>query len=132
MLPLTAVMIRGRHRGLPIALDRAVLLPSDLEEVNDFRAPTRTSTEFADGQAPKHQPGPLRRIMSMLPVPGPVPTGHHHRRRRRTSNESQDNPAATGVGVADEPDHEGSSSSTERKDKERAVDDLVETVPKAQ
>ncbi|GAA5896526.1 uncharacterized protein JCM6883_006933 [Sporobolomyces salmoneus] len=30
-LVLIALMIRGRHRGLPIAIDRAVLLPSDLE-----------------------------------------------------------------------------------------------------
>ncbi|KAL8631258.1 hypothetical protein Q9189_003022 [Teloschistes chrysophthalmus] len=28
-LVLCAVMIRGRHRGLPVAIDRAVLLPSD-------------------------------------------------------------------------------------------------------
>ncbi|GAA5951506.1 hypothetical protein JCM21900_001587 [Sporobolomyces salmonicolor] len=31
-LIVLAVMIRGRHRGLPIAIDRAVLLPSDLEK----------------------------------------------------------------------------------------------------
>ncbi|KAH9950694.1 TrkH-domain-containing protein [Amylocystis lapponica] len=30
-LILCAVMIRGRHRGLPVALDRAVLLPKDLQ-----------------------------------------------------------------------------------------------------
>jgi hypothetical protein len=30
-LVLIAVMIRGRHRGLPVAIDRAVLLPRDLE-----------------------------------------------------------------------------------------------------
>lgn len=31
-------MIRGRHRGLPIAIDRAVLLPSDLEKHGDDTA----------------------------------------------------------------------------------------------
>ncbi|BGP04531.1 hypothetical protein JCM10049v2_000333 [Rhodotorula toruloides] len=31
-LIVCAVMLRGRHRGLPIAIDRAVLLPSDLEK----------------------------------------------------------------------------------------------------
>ncbi|GAA5889942.1 hypothetical protein JCM5296_003656 [Sporobolomyces johnsonii] len=31
-LIIIAVMIRGRHRGLPIAIDRAVLLPSDLQK----------------------------------------------------------------------------------------------------
>ncbi|EPQ26710.1 uncharacterized protein PFL1_05689 [Pseudozyma flocculosa PF-1] len=30
-LIVIAVMIRGRHRGLPVAIDRAVLLPSDVE-----------------------------------------------------------------------------------------------------
>ena len=28
-LAVSAVMIRGRHRGLPVALDRAVLMPSE-------------------------------------------------------------------------------------------------------
>lgn len=31
-LILCAVMIRGRHRGLPVALDRAVLLPHEFEK----------------------------------------------------------------------------------------------------
>ncbi|PWN87902.1 hypothetical protein FA10DRAFT_234060, partial [Acaromyces ingoldii] len=30
-LVVIAVMLRGRHRGLPVAIDRAILLPSDLE-----------------------------------------------------------------------------------------------------
>jgi Trk-type K+ transport system membrane component len=30
-LILCAVMIRGRHRGLPVAIDKAVLLPQDNE-----------------------------------------------------------------------------------------------------
>jgi hypothetical protein len=37
-------MIRGRHRGLPIAIDRAVLLPSDLEKHGDDTA-TATSVD---------------------------------------------------------------------------------------
>ncbi|BGP12490.1 hypothetical protein JCM10213_005472 [Rhodosporidiobolus nylandii] len=37
-LIVIAVMIRGRHRGLPIAIDRAVLLPSDLEKHMDDTA----------------------------------------------------------------------------------------------
>jgi Trk-type K+ transport system membrane component len=28
-LVLCAVMIRGRHRGLPVAIDKAIMLPSD-------------------------------------------------------------------------------------------------------
>ncbi|CDU22329.1 related to potassium transporter TRK-1 [Sporisorium scitamineum] len=31
-LVVCAVMIRGRHRGLPVAIDRAILLPSELEQ----------------------------------------------------------------------------------------------------
>jgi hypothetical protein len=27
-----AVLIRGRHRGLPVAIDRAILLPAELKE----------------------------------------------------------------------------------------------------
>lgn len=33
-LVLCAVMIRGRHRGLPVAIDRSILLPSDLEALH--------------------------------------------------------------------------------------------------
>lgn len=40
-------MIRGRHRGLPIAIDRAVLLPSDLQKHGDDTA-TRTSVDTGD------------------------------------------------------------------------------------
>jgi Cation transport protein len=35
---LIAVMIRGRHRGLPMAIDRAVLLPRDIERHDSTRA----------------------------------------------------------------------------------------------
>lgn len=29
------VMLRGRHRGLPNAIDRSVMLPDDLDDVAD-------------------------------------------------------------------------------------------------
>lgn len=32
-LVVVAVMIRGRHRGLPNAIDRAILLPEDLDDL---------------------------------------------------------------------------------------------------
>ena len=32
-LILCAVMLRGRHRGLPIAIDRAVLLPDERQDL---------------------------------------------------------------------------------------------------
>lgn len=28
-------MLRGRHRSLPVAIDRAILLPSEFEKTND-------------------------------------------------------------------------------------------------
>jgi hypothetical protein len=34
-LCVLAVMIRGRHRGLPFSIDRAVLLPAALERFAD-------------------------------------------------------------------------------------------------
>ncbi|KAK4058039.1 hypothetical protein OIO90_000778 [Microbotryomycetes sp. JL221] len=40
-LVLCAIMIRGRHRGLPIAIDRAVLLPSELSKLGDETTLTR-------------------------------------------------------------------------------------------
>jgi len=50
-LVLCAVMIRGRHRGLPLAIDRAVMLP-DLEG-DDSRSFGRTATgaSNANGRA---------------------------------------------------------------------------------
>ncbi|BGP21433.1 hypothetical protein JCM10295v2_000308 [Rhodotorula toruloides] len=47
-LIVCAVMLRGRHRGLPIAIDRAVLLPSDLEKHGDDTM-TINSNEYAPG-----------------------------------------------------------------------------------
>jgi len=41
-LVLCAVMIRGRHRGLPLAIDRAVMLPN--LEGDDSRSFGRTAT----------------------------------------------------------------------------------------
>ncbi|GAA5981465.1 hypothetical protein JCM5350_004077 [Sporobolomyces pararoseus] len=34
-LVLIATMVRGRHRGLPVAIDRSILLPSELEEAQE-------------------------------------------------------------------------------------------------
>lgn len=46
-LVVIAVMLRGRHRGLPVAIDRAVLLPSELEAEDD--AQERAYTIDEDG-----------------------------------------------------------------------------------
>jgi Trk-type K+ transport system membrane component len=34
-LILCAVMLRGRHRGLPLAIDRAIMLKSELERAEE-------------------------------------------------------------------------------------------------
>ncbi|KAL1746659.1 cation transport protein-domain-containing protein [Schizophyllum fasciatum] len=46
-LILCAVMLRGRHRGLPVAIDRAVMLPNEFkirDQVEDARSMRRTLT----------------------------------------------------------------------------------------
>ncbi|TRM69077.1 cation transport protein-domain-containing protein [Schizophyllum amplum] len=46
-LILCVVMLRGRHRGLPVAIDRAVMLPNEFkvrDEVEDARSMRRTLT----------------------------------------------------------------------------------------
>lgn len=35
-LVVIAVMLRGRHRGLPVAIDRAVLLPGELDDQGEW------------------------------------------------------------------------------------------------
>lgn len=62
-LIVCAVMIRGRHRGLPGAIDRAIMLPSELhayDESHDVRSLEPTSTMGA-----MSQPGSLARTSSM-------------------------------------------------------------------
>ncbi|TIA73200.1 hypothetical protein E3P92_00492 [Wallemia ichthyophaga] len=44
-LLLIVVMIRGRHRGLPNAIDRAVLLPSDVQETDQQMADQQSQAE---------------------------------------------------------------------------------------
>lgn len=50
-LVLVAVMVRGRHRGLPVAIDRAVCLPCgrlDEEEEEDGRVRGRVEGRCGD------------------------------------------------------------------------------------
>jgi hypothetical protein len=42
-LVLCAVMIRGRHRGLPLSLDRAIMLPNELLKSKDDNKEGTTS-----------------------------------------------------------------------------------------
>lgn len=51
-LILCAVMIRGRHRGLPVAIDRAVLLPGEhLAAAEEEDAQIRMDRTMSRGQA---------------------------------------------------------------------------------
>lgn len=51
-LVIIAVMIRGRHRGLPVAIDRAIVLPSEYnkstEKFNREPLPTRSQPASED------------------------------------------------------------------------------------
>ncbi|KIY46038.1 TrkH-domain-containing protein [Fistulina hepatica ATCC 64428] len=46
-LVMCAVMIRGRHRGLPVAIDRAVLLPQEFKWWMSTQGPTSSGAEGA-------------------------------------------------------------------------------------
>jgi len=48
---MCAVMIRGRHRGLPVALDRAVMLPHEFRRPSDSEAPLESDGSRDEVQA---------------------------------------------------------------------------------
>lgn len=91
-LIIIAMMIRGRHRGLPYALDRAILLPSEglqrKEAAEDARRARRASS-FAEATRPSMSRDghgatterPERAVASGLLAPGPtrdVPIASRH------------------------------------------------------
>lgn len=52
-------MLRGRHRGLPVALDRAVMLPQEFkrsESVSIVQPPTPANTESQMNDEPRGTP----------------------------------------------------------------------------
>ncbi|KAJ3572113.1 hypothetical protein NP233_g3294 [Leucocoprinus birnbaumii] len=59
-LVICAVILRGRHRGLPVAIDRAILLPSDLEHTDEDEVPLETShhTQTSQGVGTSYNPHP--------------------------------------------------------------------------
>jgi potassium uptake Trk family protein len=42
------VMLRGRHRGLPVAIDRAIMLPSEFEKTDDEAPPPVTQSPHSE------------------------------------------------------------------------------------
>lgn len=76
-LVVCAVMLRGRHRGLPVAIDRAILLPAEVEledAVNDDRSQddawdrdgtfVADTDADADAVAPRNSPNVVNRRRS--------------------------------------------------------------------
>ncbi|WVQ97343.1 hypothetical protein IAU59_004454 [Kwoniella sp. CBS 9459] len=96
-LVLIAVMLRGRHRGLPVAIDRAVMLPKDFtaaeetafEEERSRRASRRGSMMFTDdvftatrrSSVGAQSFNGMSSAREISPIAGPhtaLPGQHHH------------------------------------------------------
>ncbi|RDW88219.1 potassium transport protein TRK1 [Coleophoma cylindrospora] len=110
-LVIIAMQIRGRHRGLPYELDRAILLPSENlhqkeKEDAEARAKRRTSTANLDGEedAPyasgalrdhrrsmsaSHKQGKAQNLLGTLLHPGPTIPNQFRQHRPTTSTDSQ-------------------------------------------
>ncbi|CED82456.1 -domain-containing protein [Phaffia rhodozyma] len=72
-LVVCAVMIRGRHRGLPVAIDRAVMLPNEFAEEDAEVAEEERSRQSRRGSTYSFRQGPMD-----------VSYGHVHNRRAST------------------------------------------------
>lgn len=127
-LIIIAMQIRGRHRGLPYELDRAILLPSESlhqREMEDEAARHRrssfgtttgggeeldTATTYASGRddGPKGIRGKARQgsnFLSSMLHPGPSMVPRHHRpsmvkRESSTREGAGDNSGFNGGGVS--------------------------------
>ncbi|KAF3392760.1 Low-affinity potassium transport protein [Penicillium rolfsii] len=89
-LVIIAMQIRGRHRGLPYALDRAVLLPSDAlnrtEAADTERRMRRRASNLSGGESFARQ---RTRTFSQSQADGALSTGHE-------SHDWQTHPAQNG------------------------------------
>lgn len=61
-LIICVVMLRGRHRGLPVALDREIVFP----------------TEFADKASEKEKEMKMKRCIEAVPAATPSPSAPLH------------------------------------------------------
>ncbi|GAA5827392.1 hypothetical protein JCM5353_001456 [Sporobolomyces roseus] len=52
-LILIAIMLRGRHRGLPVAIDRSILLPFDLSREQSFSLHSNPNQQAVDDLLPR-------------------------------------------------------------------------------
>lgn len=78
-LIVCAVMIRGRHRGLPVAIDRAVMYPREYENQDYGEGEeTDSDSENEDDKSQTHTHRP--RVLSIITEPVPALERHLHRR----------------------------------------------------
>ncbi|KAJ3542209.1 hypothetical protein NMY22_g3597 [Coprinellus aureogranulatus] len=84
-LVFCAVMIRGRHRGLPVAIDRAVMFPREFQNQDDQDQETDSDSEHEDAESRRTS----ARVLSIITEPVPALEPHLHRRRlHRKSQQS--------------------------------------------
>lgn len=102
-LIIIAMEIRGRHRGLPYGLDRAVILPSESRFKNVVDSEVQSTTDFPRTNTGASRPGSNHgqgrsmsrdrnsRIITKMLHPGPVvpPNVVHSHHRRTTSSGSE-------------------------------------------
>lgn len=72
-------MIRGRHRILPVAIDRAVMLPSELQrqlDQNPYSDKISTSSADRAPQDDNLETRSTRRQSASQSTPGDVPPDH--------------------------------------------------------
>ena len=72
-------MIRGRHRGLPAAIDRAVMLPAELQKTDDLIRESRSQLPINDEGARATTWG-----LSTLPRNSSLQASSLHQRVRTT------------------------------------------------
>ncbi|KAJ8516990.1 hypothetical protein ONZ45_g5757 [Pleurotus djamor] len=69
-LIIIVIMVRGRHRGLPLAVDRAIMLPTELNRQKEKAAAAATATVTANANANATSSGP-----NVSAPDGPDPSG---------------------------------------------------------
>ncbi|KAF8320327.1 TrkH-domain-containing protein [Clavulina sp. PMI_390] len=73
-LILCAVMIRGRHRGLPVAIDRAVMLPHEFRDVANLTLDAHTRTDGGETTLADNEKVHIRRTSERVGLAiGPAP-----------------------------------------------------------
>ncbi|KAL1302898.1 hypothetical protein AAFC00_003223 [Neodothiora populina] len=114
-LIIIAMMIRGRHRGLPYALDRAILLPSDNLRIAEEEEAKRRNALFGDGVGEEGEDG----------APG-LPRHHTMNRRTSTMQQQQQQDGGAGAGTGLRHLRRGSELSTTSK---RSTDPMAGGTP---